>query len=687
MLNKIINTLKENVFTADELMNECEVNTSKELIDFNKTLNSLIDEGTVFEIKDKLYLTENYKVGKVKKDRGFIYVEDDRILEIENAQDFSLFSNDEIIYEPFKHYANCLKIVKRAVTYVLGTTTLRRRNLYFYSDDPRFTEYKVVNFKDFGKELKPNYRVRAYISNYQKRELKIDSIIGDANDRDVLVKTILLMNDAPGDFGDEVKKEVKALDDTVTVSEGRRDLRNLDFITIDGDDAKDFDDAIYVERKDEGYSLYVSIADVSHYVKERTHLDKEARSRGTSIYYPGKVIPMLPFKLCDDLCSLKEGVDRYTLTCQMNVGFDGEVSTYEIYPSVIKSKHRMTYSKVNKILDHDKELLEEYADICPMIYTAYELSRIVDKLRKSKGGIEFESNEPIIIEEDGKVVDIKLRTQGKAEILIEDFMILANETVASHMFYLNYPLVYRNHDYPKQDKIMDFIRHMEDLGYVFKGNKLELKSSSLQKCLSSFEGKEEYSLVSNMLLRSMAKALYESTSNGHYGLGLEHYCHFTSPIRRYPDLIVHRMLKKYIFEGNTTDIDLDNQKNEEMVKNCNATEKRAVQIERNILDLKRCEFMKDKVGQIFDAMICSVVKYGFYVELGNTVEGLVHISKLGVGFVLNDDEITNGEISYKVGQKIKVRLIDVDLQRRNIDFEIAKKRRSKPQDFYEVRYY
>ena len=319
---------------------------------------------------------------------------------------------------------------------------------------------------------------------------------------------------------------------------------------------------------------------------------------------------MLPDKLCNNLCSLVEGKDRYAVTCQMKISFEGTVTEYEIYPSVIKSKHRMTYTNVNRILDHDKEIVNQYSDICQMIYKAYELSRIVDKTRKAAGGIEFDSSEPVIIEENGKVVDIKLRQQLKAESIIEDFMILANETVASHMFYLDLPLIYRNHNYPKAEKIEKFVEMAEYLGYKFKGNIYEIKSSALQKCLDFFEGKPEFSVVSDSMLRTMSKAIYESTSDIHYGLGLDHYCHFTSPIRRYPDLMVHRMLRKYVFNSmNYDDIENDNIHNNIIASRCNETEKKATLVERDIVDLKKCEYMIDKVGLGFDAVISSVVKY------------------------------------------------------------------------------
>lgn len=674
MEDRILRKIKNKSLTIDELSVLLGEFSSVDFIELVKCVNKLIDDKKIFEIDGRLYSNDIYSYGKVIKQKRFCFIDGDKPLDIINHDDFNLNDGDEIIYKVNNINAVCVKVIKRAPVYVLGTYVNRHRSLYFFSDDYKYANFTITNFKDYKNQIKNNYRVRTVVLDFKKKTLKIDKVLGDINDESTLIDTILLMNNAPGDFNNKVKEEIKGIDSTVSIA-NRKDLRSLNFITIDGKDAKDFDDAIYVERKDNGYLLYVSIADVSHYVKKNSELDKEAISRGTSIYYPGKVIPMLPHILCDDLCSLKEGVDRYTLTCQMEIDFEGSVVSYDIYPSVINSKHRTTYDEINKVLEHDKQLLEKYNDITQMIYAAYELSRIVDKQRKSKGGIEFESNEPIIIDENGKVVDIKLRTQGKAEILIEDFMILANETVATHMFYLGYPLIYRNHDYPKKEKIIKFVQMVNDLGYTFKGNKYELDSASLQRCLNSFEGKAEFSIVSDTLLRSMAKAIYESSSNGHYGLGLDHYCHFTSPIRRYPDLVVHRMLKKYVFKADLNEIDEDNHSNKELAKSSNTCEKRAVQIERNILDLKRCEYMEDKVGDSFEAVISSVLNFGFYVELENTVEGLVSINTLNDDFeyIEQEDIITDGKTTYKLGQKVKVICTRVDKLSRKIDFELYKK--------------
>lgn len=666
MKDKILNILKDKPLKVDEIKDLLKIKNSNDFIVLNKTINELINIGLCFEIKGKIYLTSNYEIGVVDVYKSHVYIDDK---ELKYDSNLFLFSGDTVIYKENKYDCTLIKILERKTTYVFGTVVIRKNKPYFFSDDIRLKDFKVVNFNEYKKDIRPNYKIRTFICDYNKKLLKIDKVIGNNDDEDTLINTILLKNDAPNPFSNKVLKEVANLDKTIKL-DNRKDLRDLSFITIDGDDAKDFDDAIYVEANDEGYKLYVSIADVSHYVTEHTALNKEAYKRGTSIYYPGHVIPMLPFELSDDLCSLIEGSDRYTLTCEMSIGFDGVVNSYDIYPSLINSKHRMTYSNVNKMLEHDQTLLSKYSDIKNMIFTSYSLSRIVDKLRKSKGGIEFESNEPIIIEEDGKVVDIKLRVQGKAELMIEDFMILANETVASHMYYLGLPMIYRNHDYPKVDRIEKFIKIANELGYTFKGDIYKLESSSLQKCLSHFENTDEYSLISDTMLRCMSKALYSHNCNGHYGLGIDYYCHFTSPIRRYPDLIVHRMLKKYVFNtDNINDIDIDNINNEELANQSNKREKVATTIERNIIDLKKCEFMQDKINEKFIGTISSITNFGIYVRLDNTIEGLVHIKTLDGYYYLDDnDNLTDGSNIFRIGQKVKVKLTNIDLDNRNIDF-------------------
>lgn len=670
MQEKILTLLKDKERDIHQLSIDLAINNSQDFVTLSREVNRLIEQNKIFEVDGIIYATSNYHKGTVSGKKGYLFVEGDEDYFISNSKDMALMNRDEIIYRIKKKQAECVKIIKRNTVYILGTMVSYRKGLYFFSDDYAFQDYVLIDQNKYQQQLKKGTRVRAYICDYQKQLIKIDTILGDCNDNETLIKTILLTNQAPGPFKNKVIQEANEFDQTIDFT-NRKDLTNKSFVTIDGPDAKDYDDAIYVENCDDGYICFVAIADVSHYVKEDSLIDREAYNRGASIYYPGHVIPMLPEQLCNDLCSLKQNVNRYVITVEMEIDFTGEVTDYRIYPAVICSKHRMSYPEVNMILDHDKTMIKKYEDVTAMIYSAYQLSRIVDKKRKEIGGIEFASNEPVVVEENGKVVDIKINQQGKAELLIEDFMILANVTVAKHMYYLNLPMVYRNHDYPKPDKLARFIDTASSFGYHFKNCQSGYNSAVLQKCLSYFEGQQEYPLMSELLLQSMSKALYQSTNAGHYGLGLEHYCHFTSPIRRYPDLIVHRMLRKYVFElNNLEQIDGDNQSNTILVQKCNEAEKRATNIERSVIDLKCCQYMSDKIGEVFEGMICAVVAFGFYVQLANSIEGLVSIYSLHGDYQYDGSIISDGVKTYHVGKRVKVRLENVDLIRRNIDFKV-----------------
>ena len=658
MREKIVELLKERDLSVEELSVLLNCN-SKDFVRLNKEVNQLVsDRLAVFDDKNNKIRLNDFYQGEVVYSEGILSVIDGKMeYPVVNGEEYNLFAGDEILYELNRNEAICVSIIKRARIYVTGIIREGKRDFYFYSDDKIFKDYRIVNYKDF--KLRRNYKVRCYISDYKNKLLKIDKVIGHINDNGVLEESVLLKYDIRKDFPRKVVKELENIDKTVYIG-NRRDLRNKCFITIDGRDAKDFDDAVCIEKEETGYVLYVSIADVSNYVKENSELDKEALRRGTSIYYPGKVIPMLPEILSNDLCSLREGVDRYTLSVKMHIGYDGEISEYDLCESVICSKHRMTYDDVNRILEHDEYLLDKYSDIKQMIFDGYNLSRVIDKKRKQSGGINFESNEAVIVLNKDKVVDIKPRIQSKSEQMIEDFMIEANRVVAGHMFYLDLPMIYRNHDYPKADRIADFVKTVEDMDYHFRGNIYELESYVLNNCLKSFEGSVEYPLVSSLLLRCMAKAVYETGCTGHYGLGLKEYCHFTSPIRRYPDLIVHRMLRKYVFNVNS-DYDKDNKKNVVIARDCNKAERVAVSIERAIDDIYKCIYMEDKISQRFEGVISYIGAHGFFVKLENTVEGFVGYEE--------------AENDFRIGQKVKVIVSSVDKLRGNIDFVLYHKNR------------
>ena len=657
-LEQVLNLINdEKRIDIQTLQDKLEIADSGDFIMLNKILNELEDNNHIFlDDKDNYVstLTSGIKEGVViVKRSGAALIEDNEYgtLDINEKDLRGAMNRDIVLYERFKHRAKVVKILKHNVDCVVGIIRIRNGQVNFYPDDMRLKGYRVTNLKQV--RLKDRVKVRCIITDYIKKELRLESIIAYADDPRSRELSILYSYNVPMEFNSTVINEARSFKNEIKVEDypNRKDLSDELIITIDGDDSKDFDDAVHVERRGEDFLLKVHIADVAEYVTKNSALDKAAKERATSIYYANKVLPMLPFELSNDLCSLKPGVKRLALTCEMLIDKNGETKEFDIYESVIVSTHRMTYKNVNKILDGEEELCNKYQDLVEMINDMYELSKIIRKRRDEGGAIDFKEEEAQLVIKNEKVVDIVIRERGIAEKMIEDFMIAANVTVASYMRYLDYPMIYRNHAYPKEERLNNFVSVVETMGYHFKGNKYAIKPIQLKECLEYFEGSELEEIVSNLMLRSMAKAVYDNVPEGHYGLGLEDYCHFTSPIRRYPDLIVHRMLKRYAFaHDNYHLMDEDNQNNHNLALISSDCERRAVNIERDIMDLKKCEYMKDKVGKVYDGIISSVLSFGFFVKLDNTVEGLVHISELDGYFEYDENlaTLSNGEVTYRV---------------------------------------
>lgn len=683
MREKILNILKDGLeYSANDLKQQLDLTSSKEFVELIKCLNKMIDDGLIFLNEHNKYEYINdeelFKGNLIVKRNGKCFVIfRSEMIEVNNAGRFNVLDNDEILFRIFGHQASIVKITKHNLVYVVGIIRIRRGRKYFYADDSSFPKgYKIVNFEQFN--LKDSQKVRCYISNYDKKELKIEMIIGNAYSSEVRELSILYSQDIPLEFSSTCLNEANSFNDDIEIQNypNRHDCTNEMIITIDGDEAKDFDDAISLtENKLGNYILKVHIADVGEYVKVSSAIDKEALNRGTSIYYPAHVIPMLPNTLSDGLCSLQSNKNRLAMTVEAEYDKNGQCIRYEIYESVIKSKYRMTYNNVNKIYDHDGKLLEQYNEIVDMLMKCKILADKINKLSAEKGSIDFNSDDcQIILNKKGKVVDIKPVHPGIAEGIIECFMIEANKIVASHMHVLEYPMIYRNHDRPKEDKIAVFYNLAESLGYHFKGKKQQIYPKQLQDCLDSFKDSPEYPIMSTFLLRSMAKAVYQSECIGHFGLGLENYCHFTSPIRRYPDLQVHRMLKKYVINiPDYSAMEKDNENNILIAKRSSQREVIATKVERDIVDLKKCEYMSEHINEYFSGVISSTTSFGFYVKLENTIEGLVHVKTLDGFYNLTDDgTLLSDKHSFKIGQIVKVQCINVDLLKLDIDFCLAK---------------
>ncbi|HIS39169.1 MAG TPA: ribonuclease R [Candidatus Onthousia faecavium] len=518
------------------------------------------------------------------------------------------------------------------------------------------------------------------ISN-KEAEGKVIKIIGHKNDPGVDILSIVYKYDINASFPEEVEEEVKNLPMEVREEDlkGRRDLRDEVIFTIDGDDTKDIDDAISIKKEDDSYILGVHIADVSYYVKEGSPLDKEAMDRGTSVYLVDRVIPMLPHELSNGICSLNPNVDRLAISCVMKYDKEGKLLDYDIFPSVIRSRIQMTYKKVNSILENNTvpEGYESYVDDLKLME---ELALILRKMKVSRGYLDFDVDEAKILVDDNCVpYKITKRERGKGENLIEDFMIAANECVATHIYNMDLPFIYRIHETPKEEKIRDFLSFVSNLGYNVTGDLKGNKNKAVQKLLKFVHDKKEGPILTSLLLRCMQKAVYSPTNVGHFGLGSSCYTHFTSPIRRYPDTTVHRLLRTYLFNHDlsTHTINHYQEKLIFVADHSSAKERASVDCEREVEDMKMAEYMEGHIGEEYEGMISSVMSFGMFVELDNLVEGLVPVRLMDDYFVFDEMRMTlvgeKSKVKYTIGERVLIKVVDANKEAKTIDFKIIKK--------------
>lgn len=511
---------------------------------------------------------------------------------------------------------------------------------------------------------------------------EVVEIIGHKNDPGIDILSIVKKYNIETDFPDDVKEQLKNIPSEVSEEEckNRRDLRNEMIFTIDGDDTKDIDDAVSIHRKPNGnYVLGVHIADVSYYVKEGSPLDNDAMERGTSVYLVDRVIPMLPHELSNGICSLNPNVSRLAISCVMEFDSHGKQIDYEIFESVIKSRIQMTYKKVNSILEKNivPEGYEEYADSLRMMA---DLAQILRKAKENRGYIDFEVDETkILVNEKCEPTEIVLRDRGVGENLIEDFMIAANECVATHIYFMNLPFIYRVHEVPKEEKIRSFLGFIGGLGYQINGNLKDNNPKSIQRLIKFLEDKKEFKILSKLLLRSMQKAVYKPVNLGHFGLASKCYTHFTSPIRRYPDTTVHRLLRTYLFQHKLDDNTISHWEDKlvYVADHSSAKERSSIDCEREVEDMKMAQYMEGHIGEEFEGMISSVMSFGMFVELDNLIEGLVSIKDMKGFFNYDEDRMTltneKSHVKYTIGERIKVRVIRASKEAKTIDFEIVKK--------------
>lgn len=669
----------------EELKSMFDLSHAQEFTSFMKAYNEGIEDFTFIELKGKVYLSskKGYFKGKLRiHPKGFGFVENEEIhCYVQDTKKY--MDNDEVLAvfiseEDEQPECKIVKVLQHSLKHIVGTVKKKTGRPKFLPDSSVINkDVWIKNWNEF--KLVHDTKVLVRITKYEPLEGVIEKVVGYKYDPGVDITSVLLEHDVRMEFDDEIQKEINRIPDHITEKDkvGRIDLTDQMIITIDGDDSRDFDDAISIEKIEDGYQLGVHIADVSHYVTERSALDREAYERGTSIYVCDRVVPMLPQYLSNGICSLNPNVERCTISCVMDINQKGEVMQYQIFPSYIKSKERMTYKNVNKIIHRDEEMCQKYEHLIEMVDYMLRLSKVIRKRREALGSIDFDTNEgKIVLDERGKAIDVQLRERGESERIIEDFMICANEVVANHMKWLEVPSMYRIHEQPDPKKMREFVHIASLSGLKFRGNVLNVYPKQCQQILKEAKKKPEYSVISTSLLRCMAKAKYDSKCLGHFGLGLQEYTHFTSPIRRYPDLVVHRMLRKYCFDADDSSIKKDESWVEKAALKASEQERKAVECERDVDDMKKAEYMEKHIGEKYVGIISGVTKFGFFVELANTVEGLVHVSTLRDDHYVYDETTRSllgmhTQKRFTMGQKVKVKCVNANRYKKQVDFELV----------------
>lgn len=696
MENKIIEILKCNngALTVPEIETELGLDSVEDLKELLKVLNKLEEEYKIYRTKKDKYMlfnNSNLKVGKLlstKKGYGFVDIEGDEDVFVEQSNLNGAINNDQVIVEitskkGLKLEGRIVKVIERKLKQFVGKVYFKKNKCLIDLDDKKVNLNIIVDEdKTLGAVSGHKVLVRLLnkIDNFNYKGAII-KILGHVDDPGVDILSIAAKYEIEDEFPEEVKEELKNIPNAVLEEEleGRIDLREKQIFTIDGDDTKDIDDAISIEKLDNGnYKLGVHIADVSYYVKEHSALDEEAYKRGTSTYLANTVIPMLPHELSNGICSLNPNVDRLAISCIMEIDNTGEVVDYEILESVIKSNIQMTYKKVNSILEENivPEGYEPYVDSLNLMK---ELADILRANKVRKGYIDFDIDEAkIITDENGEAIDVKLRERGTGEKIIEDFMIAANETVARHITYLEYPFIYRVHGEPNEEKINNFLNFISILGYhVHKMKKITPKS--MQELLGELKDVKEYPILSALLLRSMQKAVYDSNNIGHFGLASKCYTHFTSPIRRYPDTTVHRLLRTYIFNKNINadTIKYWEQKLVPLAEHTSERERASIECEREVDDMKMAEYMEKHIGEEYTGIVSGVMSFGLFIELPNKIEGLVRIDDLKDDYYRYDESTfsligNKNKRGYRLGDEVTVIVKAASKINHTVDFIIKK---------------
>ena len=648
----------------------------------------------------RVIMKKEEKIGIYRKNQkgfGFVKLEDqEEEIYISRENSLNALNGDtvgiQIINEANKEEnrkeeGKIVKIIRHEKDTVVGTFQKSRNFGFVVPDDKNFGTDIFISKSNWGK-ARNNHKVLVKILEYPKKgknaEGKIIEVLGGVNEAGVDMLSLIKQYELPYKFPEEVVAEAKAFGTQINKADlpNRKDLRKDIIFTIDGEDAKDLDDAIHVEKLPNGnYRLDVHIADVSHYVREKTELDKEAYLRGTSIYMLGRVIPMLPRELSNGICSLNAGQDRYTLSCSMEITPKAKIISSDIYKAVINVTERMSYTDVQKIIDRsDEKVLKKYEKYIKDFDLMAELATILKEKRKENGYLNLDIPESkITLDENGFAIDVSKYETYFANEIIEQFMLAANETVAEKFYWLQAPFIYRNHEAPDLDKVKDLNKVLYNFGYKIKISKEDIiYPNEFAKILDDVKGKEAEKVVSNIILRTLRVAKYEAENKGHFGIASKYYCHFTSPIRRYPDLFIHRIISKYLendYMVNEFWIKKYEKRAGKRADNCSERERTATKVEREAEDIKKAEYMENKIGEEYEGIVSSVTNFGIFVELDNTIEGLIRYENLGDEYFIYNEERREaiGELShkiYKIGDKVKIRVVDANKLLRKIDFEI-----------------
>ena len=646
-----------------------------------------------YRLPEKIYYDGIYR--KNQKGFGFVRIdgEDDEIY-ISKDNSLNALNGDRVLIEITeeknkvkKAEGKVVRILKHEKDTVVGIFQNNKNFGFVVPDDKNFGTDIFISKKDFGK-ARNNHKVLVKITKYPEKgknaEGKIIEVLGNVNEAGVDMLSIIKEHNLPYKFPELVVEEAKKFGTEINPEEVKRrvDKRNENIFTIDGEDAKDLDDAVRVAKLSNGnYLLEVHIADVSHYVLENSLLDREALLRGTSIYMLGRVIPMLPRELSNGLCSLNEGEDRLTLSCEMEIDSKGNVVSSNVYKGVINVKRRMSYTNVQKILDgSDKNVLVQYKDYIEDFKLMEELAKILKQRRMKEGYLDLNIPESKIeLDIDGKVTNVSKYETTFANEIIEQFMLTANETIAEKFYWLDTPFIYRVHEEPDIDKVKELNKFLFNLGLKIKTKDDHVYSKEFAKILEEIKGTNEEKVISTLLLRTLKVARYEAENRGHFGIASKYYCHFTSPIRRYPDLFIHRVISKYLednYDVKNEVVENFEAKAESCAKISSEREKIATNVEREAEDLKKAEYMESRIGEEYQGIVSSITSFGMYVELENTIEGLIRFEDLGDEYFIYNEErkILIGEKTnktYKIGDKVKIRVKKASKALREIDFEIA----------------